>query len=110
MVFEKLPAHLLRLLLQLAYLRALRVQRHLHLQPRAQHTTTRRLPAVINSNSEAPPPLTRNISRFFAMNSLVFSRSRLTGGRVVGAAASLLRMGALTSARESMDFTNSADA
>jgi hypothetical protein len=43
------------------------------------------------------------------MNSLVFSRSRRTGGSAVWfAAASLLRMGALTSARESMDLTNSA--
>ena len=52
---------------------------------------------------------TRNISLFLAMNSLVFSRSRRTGGSVVcAAAASLLRIGAFTSARESMDFTNSA--
>jgi len=52
---------------------------------------------------------TRNISRFFAMNSLVFSLSRRTGGSDVWpAAASLLRIGALTSARESMDLTKSA--
>ncbi len=100
LIVSALLGHLLRLLLQLAYLRALRVERHLDLKPTALITTTHRRRAA----------LTRNISLFFAMNSLVFSRSRRTGGSVVVAAASLLRMGALTSARESMDFTNSADA
>jgi hypothetical protein len=55
---------------------------------------------------------TRNISRFFAMNSLVFSRSRRTGGRTgfeLAAALFLLRTGSFTSALESIDLTNSAE-
>ena len=90
---------LLRLLLQLPDLRTLRVQRHLHLVETKSNKTQR-----------AKRMITRNISLFLAINSLVFSLSRRTGGSVVcEAAASLLRTGALTSARESIDFTNSAD-
>jgi hypothetical protein len=93
-------ADLLRLLLQLPDLRTLRVQRHLHLVKTSKSNKTQRVNEM----------LTRNISLFLAINSLVFSLSRRTGGSVVcEAAASLLRTGALTSARESIDFTNSAD-